>query len=161
MPVPQDAVPELQMPVPQEIDLAVPEVTLPKGLCYESDNFKQEFSIGYLADANVQKLTPEQSVIYNDFTQKIQNGRSGLCFLDAPGGCGKTFLIETILASQRAKGSIAIATASTGLAATLLPGGRTVHSTFKVPLNIINAETPSCSIKKVLLFREYFKTRPY
>ena len=52
------------------------------------------------------------------------------------------------MASQRAKGSIAIATASTGLAATLLPGGRTVHSTFKVPLNIINAETPSCSIKK-------------
>ena len=47
MPVPQDAVPELQMPVPQEIDLAVPEVTLPKGLRYVSDNFKQEFSIGY------------------------------------------------------------------------------------------------------------------
>ena len=47
MPVPQDAVPELQMPVPQKIDLAVPEVTLPKGLRYESDNFKQEFSIGY------------------------------------------------------------------------------------------------------------------
>ncbi|GFR59555.1 ATP-dependent DNA helicase PIF1, partial [Elysia marginata] len=101
-----------------------------------------------IADANVQKLSPEQSVIYNDFTQKIQNGQSGLCFLDAPGGCGKTFFIETILASQRAKGRIAIATASTGLAATLLPGGRTVHSTFKVPLNIINSETPSCSIKK-------------
>ncbi|GFS00474.1 ATP-dependent DNA helicase PIF1 [Elysia marginata] len=56
--------------------------------------------------------------------------------------------MKTILASQRAKGSIAIATASTGLEATLLPGGRTVHSTFKVPPNIINAETPSCSIKK-------------
>ena len=48
MPVPQDAVPELQMPVPQEIDLAVPEETLPKGLRYEPDNFKQEFSIGSL-----------------------------------------------------------------------------------------------------------------
>ena len=48
MPVPQDAVPELQMPVPQEIDLAVPEVTLPKGTRYVSDNFKQEFSIGSL-----------------------------------------------------------------------------------------------------------------
>ncbi|GFR62562.1 ATP-dependent dna helicase pif7-like protein, partial [Elysia marginata] len=80
-----------------------------------------------IADANVKKLTPEQSVIYNDFTQKNQNGQSGLCFLDAPGGCGKTFFIETILASQRAKGSIAISTASTGLAATLLSGGRTVH----------------------------------
>ena len=32
------------MPVPQEIDLAVPEVTLPKGLRYELDNFKKEFS---------------------------------------------------------------------------------------------------------------------
>ena len=103
---------------------------------------------GCIADANVQKLTPEQSVIYNGFTQKIQNGQRGLSFLDAPGNCGKTFFIEAILGSQRAKGSIAIATASTGLAATLLPGGRTVHSTFKVPLNIINAETPSCSIKK-------------
>ncbi|GFS06262.1 hypothetical protein ElyMa_002961000 [Elysia marginata] len=48
MPVPQDAVPELQMPVPQEIDLAVPEVTLPKGLRYEPDSFKQKFSIGSL-----------------------------------------------------------------------------------------------------------------
>ena len=48
MPVPQDAVPELQMPVPQEIDLAVPEVTLPEGLRYESDYFKQKFSIGSL-----------------------------------------------------------------------------------------------------------------
>ena len=109
---------------------------------------------GRIADANVQKLTPEQSVIYNDFTQKIQNRQSGLCFLDAP------FWIETILASQRAKGSIAIVTASTGLAATPLPEGRTVHRTFKVPFNII-AETTACSIKKLLLFREYFKTRPY
>ena len=50
MPVPQNAVPELQMPVPQEIDLAVPEVTLPKGLRYEPDNYKQEFSIGSLRE---------------------------------------------------------------------------------------------------------------
>ncbi|GFR80844.1 hypothetical protein ElyMa_005908700 [Elysia marginata] len=86
--------------------------------------------------------------------------RVAYAFLMLQGVVARHF-IETILASQRAKGSIAIATASTGLAATLLPGERTVHSTYKVPLNIINSETPSCSIKKVLLFREYFKRRQY
>ncbi|KAK3763733.1 hypothetical protein RRG08_062481 [Elysia crispata] len=69
----------------------------------------------------------------------------GLIFLDAPGGCGKTFLIETLLASQRAKQHIAIATASTGLAATLLLGGQTVHSTFKVPININTIASVTCN----------------
>ena len=50
MVVPQDAVPELQMPVPQEIDLAVPEVTPSKGLRYEPEYFKQEFYIGSLRE---------------------------------------------------------------------------------------------------------------
>ncbi|GFR65540.1 hypothetical protein ElyMa_000205700 [Elysia marginata] len=113
---------------------------------------------GRIADANVKKLTPEQSVIYNDFTQKIQNGQNGLyAFLMLQGVVARHFLIETILASQRAKGSIAIATASTGVAAILLPGGRTVHSTFKVP----PLKHRLARSKKVLLFRVYFKTRPY
>ena len=72
--------------------------------------------------------------VFNHIGEQIEQGRAGLCFLDAPGGCGKTFLIETILASQRAQNKIAIATASSGLAATPVPGGRTVHRTFKVPL---------------------------
>ena len=61
-------------------------------------------------------------------------------FLDAPGGCAKTFLIETILSTIRSERKIAIDTASSGLAATLLTGGRTVHSTFKVPLDITRTE---------------------
>ena len=61
-------------------------------------------------------------------------------FLDAPGGCGKTFLIETILSTIRSERKIAIDTTSSGLAATLLTGGRTVHSTFKVPLDITRTE---------------------
>ena len=69
-------------------------------------------------------------------------------FLDAPGGCGKTFLIETIFSTIRSEGKISIATAGSDLAATLLTRGRTVHSTFKVPLDITRIEQPFCSIKK-------------
>ena len=89
-------------------------------------------------EQNLEKLTPEQMTVFNHIGEQIEQERAGLCFLDAPGGGGKTFLVETILASQRAQNKIAITTASSGLAATLLPGGITVYSTFKVPLNILH-----------------------
>ena len=78
----------------------------------------------------------------------IANGQQKIFFLDAPGGCGKTFLIEIILAAVRRLGKIIIATTTSGLAATQLSGGKTFHSTFKVPLNVALQETPMCSVKK-------------
>ena len=35
---------------------------------------------------------------------------------------------------------------SSGIAATLLPGGRTAHSTFKLPLDLTNKDDPVCNI---------------
>ena len=43
-------------------------------------------------------------------------------------GTGKTFLSCTLLATVREKGEIALATATSGIAATLLPNARTIHS---------------------------------
>lgn len=40
--------------------------------------------------------------------------------------------MNLLLANIRSKGEIALAVASSGIAATLLHGGRTVHSTFKL-----------------------------
>ena len=64
------------------------------------------------------------------------------------GGTGKTYLINLILAKVRLQGDIALATASSGIAATLLAGGRTAHSTFRLPLDLVVNETPTCSIGK-------------
>ena len=61
---------------------------------------------------------------------------------------GKTLLINLILAKRRSEGKIALATASSGIAATLLTGGHTLHSTFKVPLDLHAMDIPICSIKK-------------
>jgi len=70
--------------------------------------------------------------------------------LDAPGGKtrGKTFLINLILAKNRSEGKIVLATTSSGIAATPLTGGRTLHSTFKIPLDLNTMDIPVCSIKK-------------
>jgi hypothetical protein len=58
---------------------------------------------------------------------------------------GKTFLYNLILSRTRADGGLAIAVASSGIAALLLPGGRTAHSRFKIPIKLDKVST--CNIK--------------
>ena len=56
--------------------------------------------------------------------------------MHGPGGSGKTFLYQCLIYKLRSEGRSVIVTATTGIAALLLPDGRTVHSTFGVPLLI-------------------------
>ena len=65
-------------------------------------------------------------------------------FINASGGYGKTFLLETILLSVQSLGKIALAVASSGIAAELLEGGRTAHSRFEIPIPI--SDESMCSI---------------
>ena len=97
---------------------------------------------------NIPMLTSDQREVYDCFCSMIDGDEGGMLFLDAPGGTGKTFLINLILAKLRSEGKIALATASSGIAATLLTGGRTLHSTFKIPLDLYAMDIPICSIKK-------------
>ena len=64
----------------------------------------------------------------------VRAERPFCAFLDAPGGTSKTYCFNTMLAKARADGHIALAVASSGIAAILLDGGRTLHSRFKAPL---------------------------
>lgn len=87
-------------------------------------------------------LTTEQRSI----TQTVNNDWGESFFLDGPGGTGKSFVIEQVLADVRSKGNVALAVASSGIAALLLTGGRTVHSRFRLPLQL--DETTMCNISK-------------
>ena len=91
-------------------------------------------------------LTDEQLYVYQQVLNSIEDDAGPIFFLDAPGGTGKTFLINLLLAKVRSDRGIALAVASSGIAATLLEGGKTAHATFKLPLNHIHAEIPLCNI---------------
>jgi hypothetical protein len=97
---------------------------------------------------NFHKLNDEQLCVYERVLRNVTNKQSGILFLDAPGGTGKTFLIRVILAAIRKENGRALACASSGIAATLLPGGRTAHATFKIPLNLEAGGTEICNLHK-------------
>ena len=110
-------------------------------------NYDQGEQRAYV-ERNLPLLTSDQREVYDSFCSMITGNDGGMLFLDAPGGTGKTFLINIILATLRSEGKIALATASSGIAATLLTGGRTLHSTFKIPLDLHAMDIPICNIKK-------------
>jgi ATP-dependent exoDNAse (exonuclease V) alpha subunit len=104
--------------------------------------------LGTFVQTNLPKLVPEKRIVYDKIMQAITSQSGGLYFIDAPGGTGKTFLISLILATIRSQNDIALAIASSGIAATLLDGGRTAHSALKLLLNMQITETPTCNITK-------------
>ena len=70
--------------------------------------------------------------------RRRNNLHQKLCFIDAPGGTGKTFLFNTIMAKYRSEQKICLGSASSGISSILLDGGKTVHSRFKIPLKLID-----------------------
>ena len=133
------------------------EYGLPQPQAVDNDRFARVYhrEIDYnqgeqqaYVEHNLPMLTADQREVYDCFFSMINGNEGGMLFLDAPGGTGKTFLINLILAKLRSEGNIALATASSGIAATLLTGGRTLHSTFKIPLDLYAMDIPICSIKK-------------
>jgi len=76
----------------------------------------------------------------------IDHNQSQVFFVDGPGGTGKTFLYRALMETLRNRGKIVLATALSGIPATLLLGGRTAHSRFNLPFDV----QPNffCNIKK-------------
>ena len=118
--------------------------------CVELDS-EQSYStsdlLSYVQNI-ISKLTSEQKDTYDRIMHCVDNKVGEIFFMDAPGGTGKTFVIKLIQQSIRPKKDIALAIASSGIAATLLPGGRTAHSALKLPLNFHSTDTPTCNISK-------------
>ncbi|CAN6703406.1 unnamed protein product [Malus baccata var. baccata] len=94
----------------------------------------------------IERLNDDQRSAFNIIIGAIQRSENATFFVDGPGGIGKTYLYRALLASLRRLGHIVLATASSGIAATILPGGRTAHSKFKIPLSL--DASSMCSIGK-------------
>ena len=103
------------------------------------------------AEERMAMLNEQQFNAFNKIIRVIYNINSTTrCFYhDGPGGSGKTFLYETLLAFIRGRGDIALAFATTGIASTLLKGGRTVHSGFKLPVPLLDTSVSSIRLNSV------------
>ncbi|XP_031116659.1 uncharacterized protein LOC116020319 [Ipomoea triloba] len=129
------------MPIPNRSnDWFLGNRLLYEEMAYDREALKQEH------ESLVSKLTDEQLSIYKKVIQDVQSNKGGLFFVYGYGGTGKTFLWRTMSAALRSKGEVVLNVASSGIASLLLPGGRTAHSRFAIPISI--NEDSTCNIKQ-------------
>ena len=83
-------------------------------------------------------LNSDQQAVYAVVIRSVCQRQPFVYFVAGHGGTGKTFLWRTILAELRSKDYIVLAVASSGVATLLMPRGRTTHSRFKIPLDILD-----------------------
>lgn len=133
---------QLGLPAPKFIQINLINRDLMRGRQYNSEELQT------YVENQKKLLVCDQKTAFVSIMNRFESGNGGIFFLDAPGGTGKTFLLNLILAAVRSKKEIALAVASSGIASTLLSGGRTARSTFKFPLNVNRTDQLNCNIGK-------------
>ena len=89
-------------------------------------------------------MTDEQKNIFDTIMKSVISNEPSVFFVHGYGGTGKTYLWRSLTSTLRSQGKIVLVVASSGIASMLLPGGRTAHSRFAIPLAI--NEDSTCSI---------------
>ena len=80
----------------------------------------------------------------NAFGHRDQQSRlkqTRLFYLEGAAGTGKTHVYRYLFHTLKSLKINVVCLALTGIAATLLPEGRTIHSVFKIPLNLTDTST--------------------
>ena len=91
-------------------------------------------------------LNEDQANIYNTVVESVMENSGNFFFIDAPGGTGKTYLLNAIIEKLTHQNKNVCPTASSGVAAILLKGGGTLHSKMKIPFVI--SDEMDCNIKR-------------
>ncbi|KAI3965334.1 hypothetical protein MKW92_035012 [Papaver armeniacum] len=109
-------------------------------LDYDTDKLKSEHAV-------LRKgLNSVQEEVCKAVMQSIDWHEGGLFFVYGSGGTGKKYLWSTIISGLRAQSKVVLAVASSGIASLLLPGGRTAHSRFKIPISL--RENSTCDVSE-------------
>ena len=123
-------------------------IPVPDHAFIEEENiFNPELDEGaaeYFA-TNFPLLNAGQRAALEVTSQRIDENKGGCYSLDAPGGTGKTLLNNVILSYVRKDNHVAIATAASEIAGTLLKIGTTSHIQFAFLIPIF--EDSVCSIQ--------------
>ncbi|CAF1705692.1 unnamed protein product, partial [Brassica napus] len=98
-------------------------------------------------------LNNQQLAVYEAVMKSVNEKQGKLFFLYGAGGTGKTFIYRAIIAALRSSSKRVIPVASSAIAALLLPGGRTAHSRFNIPLKLY--EDTFCEVKAGTLLANF------
>ncbi|XP_044591987.1 ATP-dependent DNA helicase pif1-like [Cotesia glomerata] len=101
------------------------------------DNESVQILTQDLSQSYYNKLNINQKEIVDFVLNPVENNAINLpncIYIDRPGGSGKTFVYTTLCHLLTNKNKIVCTMAYTGIAATLLPNGKTVHRTFGLPV---------------------------
>jgi hypothetical protein len=102
-----------------------------------SDELPQDLeSLITVAEDMQKKLNRDQKIAFKSIIDRVRAEKPGFFFVSGHGGTGKTFLWNALVAYLRGYKRIVLTVASSGVASLLLPGGRTAHSRFKIPIDI-------------------------
>lgn len=97
-------------------------------------------------EALLRRLNVDQRAVYDGVMTAVMDPRPSAAkvfFVNGPGGTGKTMLYSCLMSVLRGQGRTVLAVAFTGIAAALLDGGRTAHSTFGLPFGNLTYESTS------------------
>jgi hypothetical protein len=83
---------------------------------------------------------------YEEILDHVLKNKGQVFFVNGPGGTGKTYLYKALIAKVRSMDLIAVATATSGIAASIMPGGCTAHSRFKIRIKL--SGNTMCSFTK-------------
>ncbi|KAK9713953.1 hypothetical protein RND81_06G060800 [Saponaria officinalis] len=129
------------MPQPLESDTeGIDNKLIRDGRMYDRKELQKQWS------TRINQLNKEQKVVYDAVMKALNNEVPNVIFVYDHGGTGKPFLYGTISAKLRAENKIVLNVASSGIAALLLPGGRTAHSRFEIPIDLFEEST--CNVKQ-------------
>jgi hypothetical protein len=88
------------------------------------------------ADNGEDRLNDDQRNAYETILNAVTNKEGKLFFVYGSGGTDKTFVWTTFLSRLRGQGKIVLAVASSRIASLLLPGDKTAHLRFKIPIDL-------------------------
>jgi len=94
----------------------------------------------------IETLNLDQRAGFTKILDHVVHNKGEVFFVDGPGGTGKTYLYRALLAKVQSMDLIAVATATSGIASSIMPGGRTAHSRFKIPIKL--EENSVCNFTK-------------
>ncbi|KAL3118842.1 hypothetical protein niasHT_008189 [Heterodera trifolii] len=108
------------------------------------DDVEQVFDLAEeldLGQRDYALMYAEQREICDEILHRIWNpvNEPAFYFLSGPGGTGKTHVNKTIVHMLRGQKKKVCTMAFTGIAATLLPAGRTLHNRFGLTLDMSNS----------------------